>query len=163
ETMISRIHDETDPAAIVRIGKGSFFVDRMTGCREAHWRGVGDGRAGGAVGSAVHALSNLWLDDYLVGEWEEAQELADEWPAVWTVLWRVDAAVRTNRHAEALAHGDVMRGAAVAALSPRLALVSLGSAAIARGDSDDIALFEQALAILGAGRWPFDVARVQLA
>jgi DNA-binding CsgD family transcriptional regulator len=56
-----------------------------------------------------------------------------------------------------------MCGAPVAALSPRLALVSLGAAAIANADGDDIALFEAALATPGAGRWPFDLARVQLA
>src|SRR5207253_1693387 len=54
ETMINRLHDQSDPAAIVRIGKASCFVDRMTGCREAHWRVVRDGRAGGAVASAIH-------------------------------------------------------------------------------------------------------------
>jgi DNA-binding NarL/FixJ family response regulator len=254
ETMISRLHGEADPAAIVRIGKASFFVDRMTGCREAHWRVVRDGREGGAVASAIHALINLCLDDYLVGEWDEAQQLADEglalcdahgyqllagplwfgkalvaaargedgtaralanemdrWAAprragvvqsfarharglaalgrgdfeaayhelssisppgtlpshaplaLWVVLDLVDVAVRTNRPAEAVAHADIMREAALAALSPRLALVSLGAAAIASADSNDIELFEQALAIPGAGRWPFDVARVQLA
>jgi DNA-binding CsgD family transcriptional regulator len=254
ETMISRIHDEADPAVIVRIGKASVFVDRMTACREAHWRVVRDGRAGGAVTSAIQALISLCLDDYLGGEWDEAQQLADEglalceahgyqllaWPllfgkaiiaaargdddtartladkmdrwaaprragtvqsfarharglaalgrgdyeaayhelsaisppgtlpshvplALWTVLDLVEAAVRTNRQADAVAHGDVMRRAPVAAMSPRLALVSLGAAAIADPDSDDIALFEAALAAPGAGRWPFDLARVQLA
>ncbi|MDQ1489854.1 MAG: hypothetical protein QOJ23_2368, partial [Actinomycetota bacterium] len=254
EAMISHIHDEADPAAIVRIGKASFFVDRMTGCREAHWRVVRDGRAGGAVASAIHALTSLCLDDYLGGEWDEAQQLADEglalcqthgyqllaWPlwfakaiiaaargdddtaralademdrwaaprragivhsfarharglaalgrgdfepayhdlssisppgtlpshvplALWTGLDLVEAAVRTNRPAEAVAHSDVLRGAPVAALSPRLALVSTGAAAIANADGDDIALFEAALATPGAGRWPFDLARVQLA
>jgi hypothetical protein len=79
------------------------------------------------------------------------------------VLDLVEAAVRTNRQAEAVAHGDVIRRAPVAALSPRLALVSLGAAAIVNADSDDIALFEAALATPGAGRWPFDLARVQLA
>jgi DNA-binding CsgD family transcriptional regulator len=70
--------------------------------------------------------------------------------------------VRPNRHGEAVAHGDVVRGA-LAPLSPRLALVSLGAAAIANPDSHDIELFERALACPGAGRWPFDRARVQLA
>lgn len=35
----------------------------------------------------------------------------------------MDAAVRTNRHVEAVAHADVMRRVALGALSPRLALV----------------------------------------
>ena len=254
ETTIGCLHDQSDPAAIVRIGKASLFVDRMAGCREAHWRVVRNGREGGAVASAIHALTNLCLDDYLVGEWDEAQQLADEglglceahgyqllaWPlwfakavvaaargeddtaralademdrwaaprragvvqsyarqargladigrgdfdaayhelssisppgtlpshvplALWVALDLVDAAVRTNRHAEAVAHADVMGRAALAALSPRLALVSLGAAAIANADGNDIELFEQALAIPGAARWPFDAARVQLA
>lgn len=254
ETIIDRLHSEADPAAIVRIGRAAFFVDRMSGCREAHWRIVRDGRAGGAVASAIYALINLCLDDYLIGEWDEAQQLADEglelceahgyhllaWPlwfgkamiaagrgdwdtartltdtmdrwaaprraevvrvwtrlvralaalgqgnfqdaydhvcgvsqpgsfppyiplAVWGVLDLVEAAVRADHREKAIAHSDAAREAGLAALSPRLALVSLGSAAIAAADDHATELFEHALAIPEAERWPFDLARVHLA
>jgi len=79
------------------------------------------------------------------------------------VLDLVEAAVRTNRPAEAAAHGDVLGQAPVTALSPRLALVSRGAAAIAAPDRAGLEFFEAALAAPGAGRWPFDLARIQLA
>jgi len=75
----------------------------------------------------------------------------------------VEAAVHTGRGAEAAAHVAAMREAGLAALSPRLALLTSGSAAIAAEDATAFELFEQALAIPGADDWPFDLARVQLA
>ena len=75
----------------------------------------------------------------------------------------VEAAVRTGRHAEAAAHVAAMREANVVALSSRLALLAGGSAAIAAPDDTAFELFEEALAIPGIDRWPFDLARVQLA
>jgi DNA-binding CsgD family transcriptional regulator len=56
-----------------------------------------------------------------------------------------------------------MRTANIAALSPRLALLAGGSAAIAAPDASAVGLFEEALAVPGIDRWPFDAARVQLA
>jgi DNA-binding CsgD family transcriptional regulator len=254
ETVISRLHAESDPAVIVRVGRASFFVDRMAGCRDANWRVVREGRDGGAITSAIYALINLCLDDYLIGDWDAARQLSNEgvhlcethgyrllaWPfwfgeaivaaargedetmrtltemmdiwsaprqaemvhlyacharglaalgrgdfeyayhqlscvsppgvlashvplALWTAMDFVEAAVRTGRRAEAVAHVTAMREADIAALSPRLALVSLGSAAIAAADDHTTELFEDALAIPGAGRWAFDLARVNLA
>jgi DNA-binding CsgD family transcriptional regulator len=48
-------------------------------------------------------------------------------------------------------------------MSPRLALIAAGSEAIAAPDDAAVGLFEEALAIPGTDRWPFDLARVQLA
>jgi DNA-binding CsgD family transcriptional regulator len=75
----------------------------------------------------------------------------------------VEAAVRTGRHAEAAAHVVAMREAGVAAISPRLALVTAGCAAMAAQDGGGSGWFEEALAVPGCDRWPFDWARVQLA
>ncbi|MGW7544296.1 AAA family ATPase [Streptomyces sp. NPDC054770] len=75
----------------------------------------------------------------------------------------VEAAVRTGRRAQALAHAAAMRQAGIAAVSPRLALLTAGSAAIAAPADQATALFEEALAIPGTERWPFAVARVRLA
>ena len=253
ETIVSRLHEEADPAEIVRIGRASLLADRMTGCRAAHWRVVRDGREGGAITSAIRALCNLCMDDYLTGEWDEARRLAGEglqlcqahgyhllaWPlwfgqaivaaargddeltsvlagkmdswakprrartvslyaeyaralaalgrgdfedayhklaaivppgrlqphaplVVWTPLDLAEAAVCTGRRAEALARSDALRETSLASLSPRLAMISLAAAAIATPD-DASQLFQQALSVPGAERWPFDLARVQLA
>jgi DNA-binding CsgD family transcriptional regulator len=83
--------------------------------------------------------------------------------ALWVPMYLVEAAVRTGRHAEASAHVTAMRDAGIAALSPRLALLAAGSAAIAAPDHLAAGLFADALALPGADRWPFDTARVQLA
>jgi hypothetical protein len=73
------------------------------------------------------------------------------------------AAIEAHRQAEASAHVAAMRDADLAAISPRLALLSAGSAAIAASDVEAPGLFEQALAVPGAERWPFDLARLRLA
>lgn len=83
--------------------------------------------------------------------------------ATWVMMDLVEAAVRTGRHAEAAAHVTAMRSSEVAALSPRLALLAAGAAAIAAPDDRASGLFETALAIPGTDPWPFDLARVQLA
>jgi DNA-binding CsgD family transcriptional regulator len=72
----------------------------------------------------------------------------------------VEAAVRTGRQSDAAAYAAAMHDVALAAISPRLALLTAGAAAIAA--PDDV-LFETALASPGAHRWPFDLARIRLA
>ena len=254
DRLIGEIDAESDPARIVRTGMAAFFVDRMSACREAHWRVVRDGRAGGAMTSAINALIHLSLDDFLTGRWDEAQELAEEglelcqahgyrtlaWPqryalallaaargdndaaiaftdemthwavprragavalyasharalaalgrgdfeqayqhtvavhpagvlpshvplALWTAMDAVDAAVRTGRHDEAAVRVATMREANIAAISPRLAFIAAGSAAIAATERDALRLFDEALALPDVASWPFDLARVQLA
>jgi DNA-binding CsgD family transcriptional regulator len=83
--------------------------------------------------------------------------------ALWLVMDLTEAATRTGRHAEALSHVAAAREAGIAAISQRLALITGGSAAIAAEDGQDSDLFEEALATPGASRWPFDLARIQLA
>jgi DNA-binding CsgD family transcriptional regulator len=90
-------------------------------------------------------------------------ELADHVPhALWLTLDLTEAAVRTGRLTEAGAHVAAVRAAGLAALSPRQALTAGGAAALAAPDDQAAALFERALAVPGAGRWPFDQARIQL-
>ena len=121
-----------------------------------------------AYGWQPRALAAVGLGDF-----EEAYRqvstinppgtLASHVPYVmWSTLDLVEAAVRTGRHEEAAAHVDAVRKAGIAALSSRLALLAAGSAAIAAPDNDASRLFEEALAIPGVQRWPFDLARVQL-
>jgi len=82
--------------------------------------------------------------------------------STWVMMDLVEAAVRTGRHAEAAAHVTAMRTDDVAKLSPRLALLAAGAAAIAAPDDQASGLFETALTIPGVDRWPFDLARVHL-
>jgi len=83
--------------------------------------------------------------------------------ALWSAMDLVEAALRSGHQAEAVAHSNVLREAKLAALSPRLALVSLGSEALTAPHDRAMGLFEEALALPGVGRWPFDLAKVQLA
>jgi DNA-binding CsgD family transcriptional regulator len=82
--------------------------------------------------------------------------------ALWTVMDLVEAAVRTGRQREAAAHVVAMREARIAKISPRLALLVTASAALAAPADQAAQLFEEALGIRGADRWPFEFARVQL-
>ena len=81
--------------------------------------------------------------------------------AMWVVMDLVEAAVRTGRQDEAVAHVDAARRADLGAVSSRLALIMEGSAGIASIELDGS--FERALSVPGAEQWPFDLARVQLA
>jgi DNA-binding CsgD family transcriptional regulator len=83
--------------------------------------------------------------------------------ALWATMDLVEAAVRTGRRQEAAAHVAAIREARIAEISPRLALLATASAAIAAPACQAGRLFEQALGIPGVARWPFEVARVQLA
>lgn len=125
---------------------------------------------------AVHAFAKLSLHYSAMGqgEFETAYQLAasitpaGQLPpfvstAVYSIMGFVEAAVRTDRRAEATAHVEAMRRTNIAEISPRLALLSGASAAIAASDERADELFERALAVPGADRLPFDLARVQLA
>jgi DNA-binding CsgD family transcriptional regulator len=107
------------------------------------------------------------------GDFEEAYQqatsvspagtLASHVPqALYVLMDLVEAAVHTGRHAQATSHVAAMREANIAALSSRLALQVAASAAIAAPDESALGLFEDALAIPGIDRWPFDLARVHL-
>ena len=253
DAAIAGLRSETDHLRILMISSTAHFTDRQPGCREALWRVVREGRRGSSVAPLITALDHLGLDAWLAGQWDQAQELADEglelslahgyplltwafryrqaliaaacgaydgahtltdemlrWAAprrigqaglaahhvgsvaalgrgdfedayqhataispagvlashvplaLWVLMDLVEAAVRTGRHTEAAAHVTVMRDAGIAAISPRLALLAAGSEAITAPDDLAPGLFEKALAVPGAGRFPFDLARVRL-
>jgi len=253
DAAIAGLRGETDHLRILMISSTAHFTDRQPGCREALWRVVREGRQGNVFAPLITALDHLGLDAWLAGQWDQAQELADEglelslahgyplltwafryrqaliaaargaydgahtltdemlrWAAprrigqadlaahhvgsiaalgrgdfedayqhataispagvlashvplaLWVLMDLVEAAVRTGRHTEAAAHVTAMRDAGIAAISPRLALLAAGSEAIATPDGNGLGLFEEALAIPGVDRFPFDLARVQL-
>ena len=82
--------------------------------------------------------------------------------ALWVFHDLVEAAIHTGRDAEAAAHVAAARDCRLDRLSPRLRLVVLASAAITEPRTDTAAL-EQAITEPGNDRWPFDLARIQLA
>jgi DNA-binding CsgD family transcriptional regulator len=145
-------------------GQTQVLTDQMT-------RWAAPRRIGSVHHYAAHAKALAALGQ---GDFEDAYQhatavspagvLAAHIPhALWLVMDLVEAAMRTGRHAEAAAHVAAVREADLAAISPRLALITGGSAAIAAPDHQAGDLFEEALAIPGADRWPFDLARIQLA
>jgi ATP/maltotriose-dependent transcriptional regulator MalT len=81
--------------------------------------------------------------------------------ALWTIMGLVDAALRTGRRAQALDHVAVSRNAGLDAVSPRLRMLLHASAALA-ADDDRHPGFHDALAVEGAARWPFDLARIHM-
>jgi len=249
---LAGLRGDANAERIVRISRSARFVDRLHLCREPLWRIVRDPEVAGIL--EANARRNLCLDDFLTGQWDDAQRLAEEgirlaegqepglrlcharymlalvaavrgdyhsnralcddltgWAAprgalrvhygalhagalamiglgdfeqayrlaaavsppgtfashvgeaLFVCMDLVEAAVRTNHLAEASAHVAAMHQVGIAKLSPRLALVAAGSAALAAKDDVAAELFEKALSVPGADRWPFDRARVQLA
>ena len=84
-------------------------------------------------------------------------------PARWVVLDLVEAAVRSGHLDQARAHVTAAHQAGLDRIGPRIALMITGSAALTADDSEAGALFEAALSIPGAARWPWEQARVQFA
>lgn len=108
------------------------------------------------------------------GDWQEAYaSLASvnhpgvfgsrEAYALWTMLDLVEAAVRSGHADEAAAHVAAAVLGDHAAISPRQAYLCAGAAAMIADDADAAHLFEQAAAMVGADRWPFERARLELA
>jgi DNA-binding CsgD family transcriptional regulator len=83
--------------------------------------------------------------------------------ALRVLLELVEAAIRTGRYAEAVAHVTAMQNADVALLSARLGLVVGGCAAMTAPDDQAREIFEVTLALPGIERWQFDLAHVRLA
>jgi DNA-binding CsgD family transcriptional regulator len=83
--------------------------------------------------------------------------------AHWLMMDLVEAAIRTDRRAEAAAHLAAVHNANFAAISQRLGLLASAAAAIGAPDDRAVELFDEALAVTGADRWPFDLGRVELA
>jgi DNA-binding CsgD family transcriptional regulator len=75
----------------------------------------------------------------------------------------VEAAVRTGRQDEAVAHLEAMRRRGLTSLSGHLALMTSAAAALCASGDEAVALYEQALELPDVDRWPFDLARVHLA
>ncbi|WP_181411024.1 ATP-binding protein [Nocardioides humi] len=75
---IAHIGDDPDPARVARIGIAAVYVDRTAGCRDALQQVVQHGRAGGAVTSAIEAMTLLACDAVLGGDWDGVRAIADD-------------------------------------------------------------------------------------
>lgn len=128
-------------------------------------------RVGVVSAFAWHART---LDALSRGDFDEAYrcasavspagQLASHVPhALWLLMELVEAAARSGRADEAAAHVAAARAARIDELSPRLALIVAGAAAMAADNGDHRDRFERALRVPDADRWPFDLARIQLA
>ncbi|MFD0578592.1 ATP-binding protein [Dactylosporangium darangshiense] len=163
DPILESLPGEADPTRIVRIGTASVYLDRLGDCRESSWRLVQHGRDGGPPRRHLGALMHLCLDDFLVGRWDEAEQLALEGQRVcaasgfsffaWYFRYnRAIVAAGRGRFDEAYALADEMthwalpRGVAAAALfahHPRTL------AALGQGDWD--AAFRHAAAMSAPG------------
>ncbi|XVU28059.1 LuxR C-terminal-related transcriptional regulator [Actinoplanes sp. CA-054009] len=83
--------------------------------------------------------------------------------AVLTGLDLVEAAVRTGRSRAAEAHARALGRLPLTAVSPRLAFLAAGAAALAATGPGAGDLYEHALALPGVAGWPFERARLELA
>ncbi|MFD8819610.1 LuxR C-terminal-related transcriptional regulator, partial [Streptomyces sp. NPDC059627] len=84
-------------------------------------------------------------------------------PGRWAVLDLVEAAVRTGRTDEARAHVAAAKKAGIHLISPRTALITAGAAAVTADETEAGPLYEAALALPQAARWPWEHARIELA
>ncbi|MGX9883387.1 ATP-binding protein [Streptomyces sp. NPDC002276] len=155
--------------ALLAAVQGHVEESRSLADRITHWA-VPRG-ALGVVAFADHArvLAELGAGDYECAyrhavAISPAGRLASHVPyALSPGMDLVEAAVHTRRTAEAEGHVRAMREAGAAGLSPRLALLVAGSAALVAPDDGAVGRFEQALAVPRAQHWPFDLARIRLA
>ncbi len=155
--------------ALLAAARGDYdTADQLTD-EISRWAGPRGGRAVQACACHARTLAAMGQGDFerayqQAAAVSPAGVFASHVPHALRVAFDlVEAAVRTGRHAEAAAHVAVMREIGLAGISPRLALIVTGAAAVAAPDLEATPLFAQALAIPGAGDWPFDLARVHLA
>lgn len=122
-------------------------------------RGIGITQALARYARAVAALGQ--------GDYEEAYVQASRisppgrFPS--GVMDLVEAAVHTGRTDQARGHVAAAQQAGIARISPRIALMTAGAGAVAADDAETDRLFEAALSLPEADRWPFEQARIQLA
>ena len=129
-------------------------------------RGVRSVQMYAAQAKALGALGRGDFEDAYrhASEVSPGGELSSHVPqALWLILDLVEAAVRTNRHAAAADHVATVVDARVAEISTRLKLITHAAAALAAPDHRAVEMFEKSQSVPNAGRWPFDLARVQLA
>ncbi|TWD13574.1 regulatory LuxR family protein [Streptomyces sp. T12] len=156
--------------AIVAASRGDTDTAQELAEQIADWAAPRGVRSALHYAHHVQAVAHISSGDF-AGAYRHASmvsppgQLAPYSPhALWVIFDLVESAVRLNHRAEAADHVRALHEADVGALSPRLALL-LGGCAALSAENDDAAFrqFEKALSAPGTDRWPFDKARVQLA
>ncbi|MFK3669392.1 AAA family ATPase [Leifsonia aquatica] len=82
--------------------------------------------------------------------------------ALWVAYDLIESALHTGRVVEARLHYEAMTVLDVAAISPRLAMITTASGALVSEAPDWRDMFENAVSAPDAERWPFDLARIRL-
>ena len=150
ETAIASLRGETDHLRILMVSSTAHFTDRQPGCREALWRVVREVRETSTVTPLITALDHLSLDSWLTGQWDQAEEQADECLELctthgyllqtWTIRYRqaLLAAARGQYDAADALTAKMTEWAAPRRISQaELAAHHVGSvAALGRGDFD---------------------------
>jgi len=155
--------------AMVRVVRGDAegglaAASELAGSASARGEGVGEHFA-----RHVRAVAAMGREDHAEAYREAAAispagTLGPYTPhALWVLLELVEGAIGVGLPEAARAHVDAMAGAGLARVSPRLALVVAGCAAMVAAPEEAAGEYERALAVPGAERWPFDRARIQLA
>ncbi|MFC9659482.1 AAA family ATPase [Nocardia sp. NPDC127606] len=155
--------------AMVAAGRGDRRTVRVLADELVGW--AAPNRIGFVLQLAAHAKA---VDALGHGEFETAYQHAlsicspetvpaHKPTALWVLLDLVEAAVRAERMPEARTHVADIQQSAVAALSPRLAMITAGATGMTAPADTFRAAFDAALATPGASRWPFAHARIQLA
>jgi DNA-binding CsgD family transcriptional regulator len=78
ERMLTELHDTDDSNYVLQLNTAAMYLDLLAPGRSAARRLVETGRAGPATLTYIRALGQLCLYDFGAGQWQEAQELADE-------------------------------------------------------------------------------------
>jgi DNA-binding CsgD family transcriptional regulator len=154
--------------AFIAAARGNVDLARTLSDEITTWaapRGIGLTQAFGWRARTIAALGQ--------GDYEDAYAQASRitppgtpspgYPDRWMVMDLVEAAVHTGRTDQARAHVAAAQRMGIAGISPRTALITAGAAALAAPDHQAGPLFEAALSLPEADRWPFEQARIQLA
>ncbi|MGW6200008.1 LuxR C-terminal-related transcriptional regulator [Kribbella sp. NPDC055110] len=153
-------------AALLAVGtalRGDAERTRARCAETTNWaapRGIGVTEAYARSAGALAAIGQ--------GDFEEAlAQIAKVAPSAgvpgrWAVLDLAEAAVRSGHPGQARTHVVAAQRAGLHRISPRIELMITGAAALTVEDEQAGVLFEAALAVPSADRWPFDHARVQL-
>ena len=134
--------------ALVATGRGDLVTSRTLTEQMSRW--AAPRRIGVVSAYVMHvrtlaALSRGDFDEaYLYASTvSPAGELPSHVPnALWLIMELVEAAARSGRPEDAAAHVAAAREARIGELSPRLALILAGAAAMAAADRDHRDLFE---------------------
>jgi DNA-binding CsgD family transcriptional regulator len=155
--------------ALVAAGRGDLKMCRELTDEILTW--ASPRKAKQAVAAAHHArlLADLGQGDF-EGAYAHASAISPAGalgcpvaPSVWVALDLVESAMRTGRTTEAAAHVTLLRKSGIANISERASLLVKAAEALAAPDGGGRDCFEAALCLPGVGRWPFELARVQLA